>query len=81
VFFDRITDLLTVEKDCGRKLRGKGMAATSNSGGDFDENFWLPFSESAEYLGMKYLGNIHTYSGEINEAEQQNFAAPVNSDS
>ena len=82
VFFDRITDLLTIEKDLGRKLRGKSMAALSCSGGsNLGEYFWLPFSESAEYLGMKYLGNIHTYDGEINEAELRNFVAAVNADS
>jgi hypothetical protein len=57
VFFDRTTDLLTIEKDRGRKLRGKSMAAISSSGcGESGENFCLPFSESAEYLGIKYLG-------------------------
>jgi multimeric flavodoxin WrbA len=81
VFFDRITDLLTIEKDLGRKLRGKSMAAISSSGGDdLGDSFWLPFSRSAEYLGMKYLGNLHTYNGEINEAELQNFVATVNAD-
>jgi multimeric flavodoxin WrbA len=79
VFFDRITDLLTIEKDLGRKLRGKSMAAISSSGGDdLAEDFWLPFSRSAEYLGMKYLGNIHTYGGEINKAELHNFVEIIN---
>lgn len=64
VFFDRITDLLDEEKDLGRKLRGKSMAAVSCSGGDnLGESFWLPFSETARYLGMKYLGNVHTFAG------------------
>jgi multimeric flavodoxin WrbA len=82
VFFDRITDLLTIEKDLGRKLRGKSMAVISSSGGDdLGDSFWLPFSRSAEYLGMKYLGNLHTYNGEINESELQNFVATVNADS
>ena len=34
VFFDRLTDLLTIEKELGRKLRGKNMAALSTSNGD-----------------------------------------------
>ena len=29
VFIDRITDLLTIEKELGRKLRGKKMAVVS----------------------------------------------------
>jgi multimeric flavodoxin WrbA len=64
VFFDRITDLLDEEKDLGRKLRGKCMAAVSCSIGDnLGEAFWLPFSETAKYLGMNYLGNTHTIAG------------------
>lgn len=79
VFFDRITDLLDEEKDLGRKLRGKSMAAVSCSVGDnLGENFWLPFSETARYLGMNYLGNTHTIA-ETDESENlQKFVALVN---
>ena len=63
VFFDRLTDLITIEKDLGRKLRGKQMAVISTSNGNnLGENFWLPFKASADYLGIKYLGDLHTYS-------------------
>ena len=31
VFFDRLTDLITIEKDLGRKLRGKQMAVLRHS--------------------------------------------------
>lgn len=61
VFFDRLTDLMTIEKDLGRKLRGKSMAAISSSGGNhLGDQFWLPFSESANYLGMRFIQGIHT---------------------
>ena len=74
VFFDRITDLLEIEKDLGRKLRGKNMAVVSCSiGNNLGDVFWLPFSETANYLGMEYLGNIHTIAGEINELELDQF--------
>src|SRR5690606_28065466 len=56
VFFDRLTDFLTIEKDWGRKLRGKYMAVISSSNGDnLEEKFWLPFQKSADYLGMFYI--------------------------
>ena len=62
VFFDRITDCLTIEKELGRKLRGMNMAMISCSyADDRDDSFTLPFSESASYLGMNYLGDIHTW--------------------
>ena len=68
VFFDRFTDLLTIEKELGRKLRGRKMAVISCSiGENLGENFWLPFSETAKYLGMEYIGNSHTITGENNE--------------
>jgi NAD(P)H-dependent FMN reductase len=60
VFFDRISDLLDIEKDLGRKLRGKRMAALSCSiGANLNEHFWLPFSETASYLGMTFIGGVH----------------------
>ncbi|HAS43127.1 MAG TPA: FMN reductase [Microscillaceae bacterium] len=77
-FFDRITDLLTIEKPLGRQLRGKSMAVISSSGGsDLGEAFWLPFSESAQYLGMHYLGNTHTYIEQDNTASLTDFVQKV----
>ncbi len=74
VFFDRITDLLEIEKDLGRKLRGKNMAAISCSiGNNIGDSFWIPFSETAKYLGMNYLGHIHTIIGERNESKLKEF--------
>ena len=61
-FFDRMSDLLHHKKDLGRQLRGKKMAMISNSGEDDLKNgFTMPFIESANYLGMHYLGDTHTW--------------------
>ena len=61
-FFDRLSDLLKTEKDTGRKLRGKSMAVLSCSGhDDVPSAFFEPFQLSANYLGMHYLGDIHTW--------------------
>ncbi len=61
-FFDRITDCLQIEKDIGRKLRGKNMAAIScGSESSQVEGFFIPFRESAGYLGMNYQGDLHTW--------------------
>ena len=63
VFFDRISDLIRIHKDTGRKLRGKNMAMVSSSNHDeLKDGFSMPFKESANYLGMNYLGDIHTYT-------------------
>jgi hypothetical protein len=78
VFFDRITDLLTIEKELGRKLQGKNMAAISCSiGNNLGATFWLPFSETAKYLGMEYLGNIHIISGKENEMRLRKFISLI----
>lgn len=81
VFFDRITDLLTIEKDTGRLLRGKNMAVMSSSyGGNLGEQFWLPFQASAEYLGMSYVGHLHTLGDQDNKQAIQSFAAAIQVD-
>ncbi len=62
VFFDRFSDLLHFKKELGRKLRGKNMAMLScGSGPELKKEFSMPFIASADYLGMKYLGDIHTW--------------------
>ncbi len=62
VFFDRLSDLLREHKVLGRKLRGKNMAMISCSNfNDLINGFAMPFRESANYLGMNYLGSIHTW--------------------
>ena len=74
VFFDRISDLLRTDKDIGRKLRGKNMAVISTSNhDDLKSGFSMPFMESANYLGMNYLGDIHTYvkEGKINHVVKE----------
>lgn len=61
-FFDRISDCLKTEKELGRKLRGKNMGMVScGSDSELKKGFEMPFAESANYLGMSYLGNIHTW--------------------
>lgn len=61
-FFDRLSDLLHYKKELGRQLRGKKMAMISNSGeNDRKIGFDMPFIASANYLGMEYLGDTHTW--------------------
>ena len=60
VFFDRFSDLIRIEKETGRLLRGKNMAVISNShDNELEYDFYIPFKKSADYLGMKYLGEKH----------------------
>lgn len=61
-FLDRITDCLKIRKDVGRQLKGKKLAAISCGSEDSTVlGFFEPFKLSAEYLGMEYLGDCHTW--------------------
>lgn len=65
VFFDRISDLLIKHKALGRQLRGKNMAVIScGSGQESTDGFFMPFKESANYLGMNYIGDMHGWVDE-----------------
>jgi multimeric flavodoxin WrbA len=65
-FFDRISDCLKIEKELGRKLRGMNMGMISiGSYGELVNGFSMPFVESANYLGMHYVGDVHTWIEDI----------------
>ena len=73
-FFDRLTDLLKIEKDYGRLLKGKYMAGISCANSDnLKDAFWVPFRKSAEYLGMIYTTDLHTYEGQRNTKDLIDF--------
>jgi multimeric flavodoxin WrbA len=62
IFFDRMTDLMTIRKDLGRSLAGKKMAAICcSSDEEAYPGFFMPFARTADYLDMIYLGDCHTW--------------------
>ena len=68
VFFDRFSDLIRIEKETGRKLRGKKIGVISNSHDDeIEDSFYIPFIKSADYLGMEYLGHAHFNANILNQ--------------
>lgn len=76
IFFDRLTDCIKIEKEVGRMLRGKEMAVLScGSDHNFKNGFHMPFIESAKYLGMRYIGDVHSWleDDEIPEEVIQNL--------
>jgi multimeric flavodoxin WrbA len=77
-FFDRITDCLKIDKETGRKFRGKKMIAISCGSDEIETlGFFEPFKKSAQYLGMDYLGDIHTWIE--NEVPNQNVVDKIES--
>ena len=48
VFFDRFSDLLRIEKETGRQLRGKEFAVISNShDNNIEHDFYIPFKKNS----------------------------------
>jgi len=81
IFFDRFTDLLDNEKELGRQLRKKKMAVITSSVGDnLGDDFWLPFVKTSNYLGMKYVGNLHTVNDNLNEEELIKFIKNIDAE-
>ncbi|TRX38158.1 NAD(P)H-dependent oxidoreductase [Flavobacterium sp. ZT3R18] len=71
VFFDRFSDLIRIEKETGRELRGKNFAVISNShDNEIDFDFYIPFRKSAEYLGMNYLGDKHFNADQFDQKDK-----------
>lgn len=71
VFFDRFSDLLRIEKETGRKFRGKNFAVISNSHDDeIDSDFYISFRKSADYLGVNYIGDSHFNADQFNPTDK-----------
>ena len=61
-FLDRWSDLLTIRKDLGRKLKGKRLLLVSCGSWEVSgEGFDLPFQQTADYMDMTYAGHFHTW--------------------
>jgi len=59
-FFDRFTDLVSVEKETGRKLAGKRSFLFSvGAANEPPLGFEVPFSDTSSYLGMNYVEGIY----------------------
>ncbi len=65
-FVDRISDLLSTNKEQGRLLRGKNLAVISSYSvhPEGRDGFEPIFINTARYLGMNYLGSYFYYSGD-----------------
>lgn len=59
VFMDRWTDLVSTHKSIGRSLAGKRLALLAQSSSDaLPDGFTVPIALTAEYMDMKYLGEV-----------------------
>ncbi|HHX8265685.1 TPA: flavodoxin family protein [Vibrio diabolicus] len=57
VFFDRLSDLLTIEKNLGRKLKGKSVSVLSTGyNTELPDCFVQPFELTADYMQLDFKG-------------------------
>lgn len=65
-FIDRLTDLITIKKDLGRKLRGKTLTtiASYNTYPEGAHGFEMIMEQISTYLGMRYVPGYLKYAGE-----------------
>ncbi|ELC9718944.1 NAD(P)H-dependent oxidoreductase [Vibrio vulnificus] len=57
VFFDRLSDLLTIEKGLGRKLKGKSISVLSTGYNlKLPDCFVEPFKLTAKYMQLEFKG-------------------------
>lgn len=63
VFFDRLSDLITIRKPLGRQLEGKVMTFVATGHDELmPEGFDVPFKRTAEYFNMSYKAGLYVCS-------------------
>lgn len=73
LFFDRLTDIVTVQKNIGRSLKGKTIFLLSaGADADLPAGFEVPFASTASYLDMRYGGCLY-HSTKYPKAEKEMF--------
>ncbi|MDA2922559.1 NAD(P)H-dependent oxidoreductase [Patescibacteria group bacterium AH-259-L07] len=61
-FFDRLSDLLQIRKDLGRKLKNKKIyLVVSGTDQELPIGFEVPFSRTSKYFDMKFSGYFYHY--------------------
>jgi len=63
-FFDRLSDLITVEKARGRALAGKkAWLIAAGVEQCLPDGFEVPFARTCKYFDIRYLGSGYLYTG------------------
>ncbi|GAB4187400.1 MAG: hypothetical protein Tsb0015_06060 [Simkaniaceae bacterium] len=74
IFVDRLSDLLTIRKDLGKKLSGKKLSVLASYSTSLPEGFELAFSQTCNYMDMKYIGCFFHYAGDDKKLLLNNYA-------
>lgn len=63
MFIDRITDLLSIRKDLGRKLANKKLAIITSYSTYPPKGFEDAIEQTCKYMDINYLGCLYYYAG------------------
>jgi len=72
IFIDRITDLITIEKGLGRRLRGKKLFVITTYSTSKPQGFEYPIEQFCNYLGIEYLGCSYICSNDPSPLSSNN---------
>ena len=72
IFIDRLSDLLRIDKDTGRALKGKNLFVLATFSTSIPEGFEYPFQQTCAYMEIKYLGCSLIHTGEDQALLQKN---------
>lgn len=76
IFFDRLSDLVTVRKPDGRALAGKNTYLVANgTESAMPDGFEIPFERTSAYLNMHYRGSHYLYTGKDAALREKTWAA------
>ena len=72
IFIDRFSDVLKHYPEQRQAIVGKGMwAICCSSTAEHIPHFFTPFRLTADYLGMEYLGELHSWGGRVQELKPE----------
>ncbi len=72
IFFDRISDLLSIEKDLGRKLKGKkAFLISTGSDTNAPDCFYETFALSFKYLHMEFAASLFVFEKDFESSRDK----------
>src|SRR5437899_1881445 len=71
-FLDRWSDLLDIRKDIGKRLTNKDLYVITSYAADLPKGFEDAFSQTCDYLGMRYKGCFYFYCGGNDKLLEEN---------
>lgn len=70
VFFDRLTNLITSQKESGRQLMGRKTALLAVGSDDaLPDGFTVPFAATSRYLGMEFIASTYVPIARLKDEE------------